>query len=206
MGLLPYPEFWAKSTYGQPGAALLLHFIFTTIIVISTPLEDNNGYLVASTLYTYTRTWVAILLGLGLLRAPYLRVFRTATGRWYPQSTRLGLWIIVPFALLYTLANAFILILCWFPSDLGQREHILPTFVGPAVGTGLSVLGVVFWLFDLHLLPHFGYRMEAEERREGYVVHLRFQRYVSGRAMQVFQFLDRLRRQVGQMKSPNASL
>lgn len=58
MGLLPYPEFWAKSTYGQPGATILLHFISTTIIVISTPLEDNNGYLVASTLYTYTRTWV----------------------------------------------------------------------------------------------------------------------------------------------------
>lgn len=102
-------------------------------------------------------------------------MFQTATGWWYPQSTRLGLWIIVPFTLLYTLANAFILILCWFPSDLGQREQILPTFVGPAVGTGLSVLGVVFWFFDLHLLPHFGYRMEAEERREGYVVHLRFQ-------------------------------
>jgi len=59
MGILPFPEFWAKSTRGgAPGPALLLHFFFTSLFVICTPLGNANGYLVISTLFTWTRTWV----------------------------------------------------------------------------------------------------------------------------------------------------
>jgi Amino acid permease len=59
LGLLPFPEFWAKSTrYGTPGPALLLHWIFSTVLIIICPLGSPNGYLIISTLFSYCRTLV----------------------------------------------------------------------------------------------------------------------------------------------------
>jgi hypothetical protein len=57
MGILPWPAFWAKTTgLNTPGPALLLHWIFSTIVIIATPLGNANGYLVSSTLLNYART------------------------------------------------------------------------------------------------------------------------------------------------------
>ncbi|KAK6530536.1 hypothetical protein TWF694_003877 [Orbilia ellipsospora] len=57
MGLIPMPEFWARSTrYDTPGPALFLHWLFSTIVIILTPLDDPNGYLIVSTLFNYSRT------------------------------------------------------------------------------------------------------------------------------------------------------
>jgi hypothetical protein len=59
LGILPFSEFWAKSTrYGTPGPALFLHWIFSTILIIICPLDSPNGYLVISTLFNYCRTLV----------------------------------------------------------------------------------------------------------------------------------------------------
>ena len=58
-GILPFPAFWAKTTrLDTPGPALLLHWIFSTVVILSTPLNNANGYLVFSTLYNYARTVV----------------------------------------------------------------------------------------------------------------------------------------------------
>jgi len=60
MGILPLPEFWAKSTRtGAPGPALFLHFLFSSLFIAVTPLNSTNGYLIMSILSTWTRTWVA---------------------------------------------------------------------------------------------------------------------------------------------------
>jgi hypothetical protein len=60
MGILPYPEFWAGSTHrGTPGHALLLHFIFTSVVILAAPLSNANGFLVVSTLYPYARNYIA---------------------------------------------------------------------------------------------------------------------------------------------------
>ena len=60
LGILPYPEFFAKSTHrGTPGPALLLHFVFSTVFIVAAPLSNANGYLVISTLFNYARTLVA---------------------------------------------------------------------------------------------------------------------------------------------------
>ena len=57
MGILPWPAFWAKTTrLNAPGPALLLHWIFSTIVITATPLSNANGYLVSSTLFNYART------------------------------------------------------------------------------------------------------------------------------------------------------
>lgn len=61
MGIIPFPEFWASSTrYDTPGPALLLHWIFSVLFVILTPLGDPNGYLVTSTMFNYSRTVIEI--------------------------------------------------------------------------------------------------------------------------------------------------
>lgn len=60
LGIIPFPAFFAKSTrYDTPGPALLLHFIFSTVFIIATPLSNANGYLVFSTVFYYDRTLVA---------------------------------------------------------------------------------------------------------------------------------------------------
>lgn len=60
IGVLPYPEFWARTTHrGTPGAALFLHWVFSVIFIVASPISNVNGYLVISTLFTYARTWVS---------------------------------------------------------------------------------------------------------------------------------------------------
>ncbi len=60
LGIIPFPAYFAKSTrYNTPGPALLLHFIFSTVFIIATPLSNADGYLVFSTVFYYDRTIVA---------------------------------------------------------------------------------------------------------------------------------------------------
>ena len=60
MGLLPIPEFWSKTSHRRtPAHALLLHWIFSVICIIATPLESSQGFLVMSTFYSYIHTWIS---------------------------------------------------------------------------------------------------------------------------------------------------
>ena len=57
MGVIPASDLWARSSrYGTPGPALFLHWLFSTILILACPLGDPNGYLVMSTLFSYSRT------------------------------------------------------------------------------------------------------------------------------------------------------
>jgi hypothetical protein len=72
MGILPWPAFWAKTTrLNTPGPALLLHWIFSTIVIIATPLDNVNGYLVFSTLFNYARTVIGSSLPPLYLHDPF---------------------------------------------------------------------------------------------------------------------------------------
>jgi Amino acid permease len=60
LGILPYSEFWAKTTHHRtPAPALLLHWIFTVLFIIIAPLKVSNGFGVISTFYSYLHTYIS---------------------------------------------------------------------------------------------------------------------------------------------------
>jgi hypothetical protein len=72
MGILPWPAFWAKTTrLNTPGPALLLDWIFSTIVIIATPLDNVKGYLVSSTVFNYARTVIVSSLPQLYLHGPF---------------------------------------------------------------------------------------------------------------------------------------
>src|ERR1700753_1363504 len=63
MGILPFPEYFARSTAdGIPGPALLLHFVLSAIVIVAVPASQTS--LVFSILYSFSRTWVSGMLSL----------------------------------------------------------------------------------------------------------------------------------------------
>ncbi|CAN9255065.1 unnamed protein product [Alternaria alternata] len=160
-----WPEFWARtSNRGEPGPALLLAFTFTTIMIIAAPLKNANGYPVVSTLFTYARTFIGLLLGIGLLAGPYLKAFRYGTQPWKPRGPSLGLRTLVPLVSIYVLGNLFILVFLWWPSDLQKSMRaiapVVPSLIGPVLRTVFLVAGAFYWMWDLHVLRWLGYTTE----------------------------------------------
>jgi len=206
LGILPYPEFWAKTTILEtPGPALLLHFILVSILISAAPLSSVNGYLVVSTLYTYAKTPVGILLGVAILAAPKLDSFKFAGNQWYPRGSRLGFWALFPMGLIYVLTNLFLFTVIWFPSGLQKqlltKSPILPSFIGPTVGLSCFVGGALYWIWDRKILKALGYRLEPlAERQEGYEVCVFFNRLITEDSIAesvvqgVLSFIKRIKR------------
>ena len=198
LGILPIPEFWAKTTrLDTPGPALLLHWVFSSIFIIATPLGSVNGYLVFSTLFNYSRTIIAgeyhsrptlgpqlidnviVVLGSALLVAPLLRSFDVLDRPWRPRGTKLGFWSVVPLTVIYVLANLFVFVVSWFPSDLQNALHtksrILSGYVGPTIVMCIFGAGALYWAWDIHILPILGYRLERNrEVEDGLDIHVNF--------------------------------
>ena len=151
-------------------------------MIIAAPLNNANGYLVISTLFTYARTFIGcrlrtnlqtptelintlVLLGIGLLAAPWLKSFRYGTQPWRPRGSRLGLWTIIPLVTIFSVSNLFVLVFSWWPSDLQKslktKASIVPSVTGPILGTGFLVAGAVYWVWDLHILRWLGYTTEV---------------------------------------------
>ena len=67
LGILPYSEFWAKTTHHRtPAPALLLHWIFTVLFIIIAPLKLSNGFGVISTFYSYLHTYISSMFSRSL--------------------------------------------------------------------------------------------------------------------------------------------
>jgi amino acid transporter len=63
MGILPFPEYFARSTAdGIPGPALLLHFVLSAIVIVAVPASQTS--LVFSVLYSFSRTWISGMLNM----------------------------------------------------------------------------------------------------------------------------------------------
>jgi hypothetical protein len=190
LGVTPIPEFWAStSSRGTPAPALLLHWFFSVLVILLTPLGSKDGFLIVSTLYSYAHTWIngkrkpfphlttddlctcspgSVLIGSSLLCAPFLAAFNYPDGtKWKPRSSRLGFIKLVPLTVVYVLANIFIIVLSWYPTDmqhlLGSKAYILPSYTSPIIGTSVFAVGIIYWIWDRHFLPLIGYHFGREE-------------------------------------------
>jgi hypothetical protein len=68
---------------------------------------------------------------------------------------------------MFMAGNLFILILCWWPANvqktLATKAMTLPSYAGPIAGTSILAAGVAHWLWDIHILPRFGYNFRVDE-------------------------------------------
>jgi hypothetical protein len=87
--------------------------------------------------------------------------------------------VVMSLCVLYTLANLTIIAVGWIPADskkeLGTTRPVLPSFMGPAVGTSICAVGGLYWIWNRYVLPALGYRMSIEaERGDGFNVQLTY--------------------------------
>lgn len=186
LGILPFSEFWAKSTrYGTPGPALLLHWIFSTVLIIICPLGSPNGYLVISTLFSYCRTLVAVVLGVALLCAPFLKSFGLRRDgkyvRWHPQGSRSSFWLVYPLTVIYILVNFGVFVLSWVPANLQASfptaSKVVPSYAGPIAGVACIGAGAIYWLWDRQILRRLLYEtVKTQERIVGLDIYVYFKR------------------------------
>jgi hypothetical protein len=157
-----------------------------------------------------------VLLGIGLLAAPYLKAFRYGTQPWRPRGSHLGLWTLVPLVSIYVLGNLFMIVFSWWPADLQKSLRttapIVPSLIGPVLGTVFLIAGAFYWMWDLHVLRWLGYTTEimAETQDESEMdvrmyVHVSgplsmsevlltdtLQRNINGVALQVYEAVARV--------------
>lgn len=120
------------------------------------------------------------MLGLGLLCAPKIKAFRMIEREKFQiQSSRLGFWLLGPLTIVYVVMNSAVIVLSWIPFDQGTMSHTtrktLPYFTGPLAALIILCFGVLWWLWDCHILPRFGYVFWPEEKKEydeGLRVHI----------------------------------
>ncbi|MCJ1399377.1 hypothetical protein MMC11_002579 [Xylographa trunciseda] len=214
LGILPFPEFWCKTSHRRtPTRALLLHWIFTVLFIIIAPLDMSNGFAVISTFYSYVHTYISIMLGIALLCAPWLPSFQYTNredGRFRPESSKLGYWLLGPLAIVYIATNFAVLALSWFPVNeqqvLDTTESTLPYFTGPVAALGVLAFGVVWWFWDRHVLRWLGYVFTVGKEKDEYstewnicTVHVTFQSYPDGLSYLVMPFTN----EVGSSNSPS---
>ncbi|KAI5782673.1 amino acid permease-domain-containing protein [Geopyxis carbonaria] len=154
------PDFHAEST---PIAALLLHWIFSMILVISPPVGD--AYVLFVNLYSYTiNVWIGFLIAAGLFwlhckpGSDWLDI-RTFKPRFTPYM-----------AFFYCLVNAFLIITPFIPPEDGQLAmKSIKWFVFPTIGTGLFLLGGVYWGIFVYVWPRY-YKRELLVQRTSILV------------------------------------
>lgn len=152
-GTLPFSRFWASDWPEQksPTGAILLHWIFTVALILGSSTKDVYQFL--SNIFTYSGNWIKVFLGVGLLYLNFTPSENWATPenkRFHSYPVLTVFWVV---GLLYTCAAPFI------PNKLLTKVHFS---VVPALGTGMLVIGVVYWVVWAKVLPAFGFSIQHE--------------------------------------------
>ncbi|CUS13314.1 unnamed protein product [Tuber aestivum] len=183
--ILPFSEFWAStSPYGTPVGALILHWIFTVIVIVATPnySRKDEAYNLVSVLFTYGHTWIGIFVSLGLIALPLHDKF----SEWRPAIVSIKkLYGLVA---LYITLNVFIIILIWWPA----KTEEIRSYVAPSVGTSVLAFGVLYWVGFAKVLPALGYHIDSEpdELVDGSRV-VTYKRYKTGPALALADWWER---------------
>ncbi|KAF2748542.1 high-affinity methionine permease-like protein [Sporormia fimetaria CBS 119925] len=164
-GLLPWSAFWASNKpFNAPATALFLHWLITVIVLIAPPAGPAYNFIVD--LYTYPGAWINGFVTAGLIYLHYnKREHWTSPWRTY-----------LPVAVLYLAANIFLALTPFIPPDGDWNAEGYPYYVFPVVGVAVLLLGVVYWVLWMRVVPRLGgYKVTAErfEDADG-VEHVRY--------------------------------
>ena len=113
-----------------------------------------------------TNCVLIVLLGCGLLCAPWLSCFKGKDGQpWKSESSRFGYGLLVPLTVAYVCANAFVLVFSFFPSQTkavpNTKGQIITALAGPIAGHSIIAFGVIWWAWDRKILPRLGYHFKV---------------------------------------------
>jgi amino acid transporter len=150
-GILPFSEFFASNKpFNSPAAALFLHWIVTVVALVAPPPGEVYEFIVD--LYTYPVSWIN-----GSVTAGLLYLHWNKSENWSsPWRSFDGINIV------YLLSNIFLAVVPFIPPKDGYTRSY-PYYVFPLVGTGVLLLGVVYWVVWIKLLPRLGrYKIVSE--------------------------------------------
>ncbi|KAF8246384.1 hypothetical protein K440DRAFT_662144 [Wilcoxina mikolae CBS 423.85] len=135
-GIVPfYRQIQWKTDRGSnstPAGGLLVHWIFSTLMVSVTPYTED-GYAFITSLFTYGHTIVGMVIAAGIL--------------WFPESRRgprkflKSLWILVPIAVFFCLINLFIIV-----GTIIKNSRPIPRAYQLAGVSGAFCLGFLWWV------------------------------------------------------------
>ena len=134
----------------SPAPALLLHWIFSMILIGATSGRSADvAYQILVSLYSYT---IVILIGFFTASGLLYTHFYGEDGKWAERS---GFNWGGPFpAAIYATICAFLIIAPWVPPGAGSPFLTeVNSFVVPAVGLGFLVLGYVYYLGLMYMVP-----------------------------------------------------
>ena len=196
-GIVPYPKFFAEnsdligylakrrgviSSFSEPtpNGALLLHWVFTVLLIFATWPQDRatDSYAIIVSIYSYTvHAFIFFVLAFGLL---CLRLYTPSSKTpWRRKSTFSHPLSIISAAIL-ALATAFPLIVYWIPPSSSSSDTAIdkeieealissyPWYSTPVISWSLLGFAVVYWACFRYVLPQFGNRKGKEliaERR-----------------------------------------
>ncbi|CUS11167.1 unnamed protein product [Tuber aestivum] len=167
-GVLPWSRFWASDKpFGTPAAALLLHWVFSVIIISAPSSEDAYNFFIW--VFTSSQTWVlmragAVFIGGGLL---YLQHSPSQSEVWAVERTDYHVWW--PFTLMFCLACLFLLIAPFIPNEYGDGSLLtgsIPYYVFPTVGCCVLASGLIYWVGFAKIWPKFGFTLEVERTED----------------------------------------
>jgi len=135
-----------------PLAALILHGLFTTILILATLRisSPRDSYRVVVSIYSYTiNAVIGASLSLGII---CMRLQRSSTWNSLSNSNR---WFSLTIAAIYFIANAIPVVMLWIPATMEQLGTSIPWEVVPAVGWSLVTISFIYWLVFYYLAPVF---------------------------------------------------
>ncbi|KAL2197683.1 amino acid permease-domain-containing protein [Corynascus similis CBS 632.67] len=134
-GALPWSKFWSSTKpFNTPAASLFLHWIVTVIVLIAPPPGPAYNFIV--NLYTYPGAWINAFVAGGLI---YLRL--THSENWSsPWQTYL------PVPVIFLCLNIFLVVTPFVPPNSDWNADGYPYYAFPLVGTGVLLLGGLYWL------------------------------------------------------------
>ncbi|KAK5996812.1 High-affinity methionine permease [Cladobotryum mycophilum] len=148
-GLLPFSSFWASiKPFNAPAAALFLHWIVTVIVLIAPPAGPAYNFIIR----------IPRSMGPQLRhRRPHLPPIQQDRKLELPWHTML------PISVIYLITNVFLAVVPFIPPNGSWNSKGYPYYVYPVVGLGVLLLGALYWLVWMRVLPYVGgYKVEAE--------------------------------------------